>query len=75
MEDIISCGKKNGIRFVWNTLPCCKLEAAKIYIPIGFHYNIIIKNENLPLLEYELLKCRCVSKIFHVFNYSAKSKF
>ena len=46
MEDIISCGDKNGKKFIWNTLPCFKLETAKIDILIGFHYNIIIKNEN-----------------------------
>ena len=74
MEDIISNDELNGIKFVWNTLPRSREDATKIVVPIGFHYNPIIKNENLALLEYEPLKCRCGSIISPLFNYSTRSK-
>ena len=74
MEDIISNDELNGIKFVWNTLPCTRADATKIVVPVGFHYNPIIKNENLSLLEYEPLKCRCGSIISPLFNYSTRSK-
>ena len=74
MEDIISNDELNGIKFVWNTLPCSRADATKIVVPVGFHYNPIIKNENLALLEYEPLKCRCGSIISPLFNYSTRAK-
>ena len=74
MEDIISNDELNGIKFVWNTLPRSREDATKIVVPIGFHYNPIIKNENLALLEYEPLKCRCGSIISPLFNYSTRAK-
>ena len=74
MEDIISNDELNGIKFVWNTLPCTRGDATKIVVPVGFHYNPIIKNENLSLLEYEPLKCRCGSIISPLFNYSTRAK-
>ena len=74
MEDIISNDEINGIKFVWNTLPRSREDATKIVVPIGFHYNPIIKNENLALLEYEPLKCRCGSIISPLFNYSTRAK-
>ena len=46
MEDIISNDELNGIKFVWNTLPCSRADATKIVVPVGFHYNPIIANEN-----------------------------
>ena len=74
MEDIFSADEQNGIKFVWNTLPGTRSDATKIVVPVGFHYNPIIKNENLSLLEYEPLKCRCGSIISPLFNFSAKAK-
>ena len=74
MEDIISNDEQNGIKFVWNVLPSSRADATKIVLPVGFHYNPIIKNENLSLLEYEPLKCRCGSIISPLFNYSTRSK-
>ena len=74
MEDIFSSDEQNGIKFVWNTLPGTRSDATKIVVPVGFHYNPIIKNENLSLLEYEPLKCRCGSIISPLFNFSAKAK-
>ncbi len=74
MEDIISNDEQNGIKFVWNVLPSSRADATKIVVPVGFHYNPIIKNENLSLLEYEPLKCRCGSIISPLFNYSTRSK-
>ena len=74
MEDIFSSDEQNGIKFVWNTLPSTRSDATKIVVPVGFHYNPIIKNENLSLLEYEPLKCRCGSIISPLFNFSAKAK-
>ena len=74
MEDIISNDEQNGIKFVWNVLPSSRTDATKIVVPVGFHYNPIIKNENLSLLEYEPLKCRCGSIISPLFNYSTRSK-
>ncbi len=74
MEDIISNDEQNGIKFVWNTLPCSRADATKIVVPVGFHYNPLIKNENLSLLEYEPLKCRCGSIISPLFTYSTRAK-
>ena len=74
MEDIISNDEQNGIKFVWNVLPSSRADATKIVVSVGFHYNPIIKNENLSLLEYEPLKCRCGSIISPLFNYSTRSK-
>ena len=74
MEDILSADEHNGIKFVWNTLPSSRSDATKIVVPVGFHYNPLIKNENLSLLEYEPLKCRCGSIISPIFNFSAKAK-
>ena len=74
MEDILSADEHNGIKFVWNTLPGSRSDATKIVVPVGFHYNPLIKNENLSLLEYEPLKCRCGSIISPIFNFSAKAK-
>ena len=74
MEDILTNDEHNGIKFVWNTLPGSRADATKIVVPVGFHYNPLIKNENLALLEYEPLKCRCGSIISPVFNFSAKAK-
>ena len=74
MEDIISNDELNGIKFVWNTLPCSRADATKIVVPVGFHYNPIIANENLALLEYEPLKCRCGSIISPIFNFSTRAK-
>ena len=74
MEDIITNDELNGIKFVWNSLPSSRGDASKIVVPVGFHYNPIIKNENLSLLEYEPLKCRCGSIISPIFNYSTRAK-
>ena len=74
MEDIISHDEQNGIKFIWNTLPGSRADATKIVVPVGFHYNPIIKNDNLALLEYEPLKCRCGSIISPLYNYSTKAK-
>ena len=43
MEDIFSADEQNGIKFVWNTLPGTRSDATKIVVPVGFHYNPIIK--------------------------------
>ena len=74
MDQMISNDELNGIKFVWNTLPSSRSDATKIIVPVGFHYTPIIKNENLPLLEYEPLKCRCGSIISPLFNYSTRAK-
>jgi protein transport protein SEC23 len=47
----------------------------KIIIPLGFHYTPLIKNENIPLLEYEPLRCRnCNSVISPLFPFSVRGK-
>ena len=74
MKDKIKYDEENGVKFVWNILPNSRSDASKIVVPVGFHYNPLIKNENLSLLEYEPLKCRCGSIISPLFNFSVKSK-
>ena len=67
--------EKNGIKFVWNILPNSRTDMTKIVIPIGFHYTPLIKNENIPLLEYDPLRCRnCSSVISPLFPYSVRGK-
>ena len=73
MEENID--EKNGLKFVWNILPNSRIDMTKIVIPIGFHYTPLIKNENIPLLEYEPLRCRnCNSVISPLFPFSVRGK-
>jgi protein transport protein SEC23 len=67
--------ERNGLKFVWNILPNSRTDMTKIIIPLGFHYTPLVKNENIPLLEYEPLRCRnCNSVISPLFPFSVRAK-
>ena len=67
--------ERNGLKFVWNILPNSRTDMTKIIIPLGFHYTPLIKNENIPLLEYDPLRCRnCNSVISPLFPFSVRGK-
>ena len=73
MEENID--ERNGLKFVWNILPNSRTDMTKIIIPLGFHYTPLIKNENIPLLEYDPLRCRnCNSVISPLFPFSVRGK-
>ena len=50
---------KDGVRFSWNNLPSSKISATKNIVPMCALYSPYKDIENLALVEYEPLRCRC----------------
>lgn len=52
---------QDGVRLVWNNIPCTKLQATRWVLPIGVHYSPYRDLDNLATLEYNPIKCKCGS--------------
>ena len=59
--DFYDLETKDGIRFSWNNLPSSKISSTKNVVPISVQYSPYKDIENLALVEYEPLRCRCKS--------------
>lgn len=57
----------DGVRWSWNVLPCSRLEASRMVIPIGCMYTPLANIQGLPVLEYEPVECRNCRAILNPF--------
>lgn len=57
--DFYSTENNDAIRLSWNNLPSSKMAAMKLVVPPCVLYSPNKDLENLALLEYEPLKCKC----------------
>jgi len=49
---------RNGIRFSWNEWPSSKIDAERAVVPLGCLYSPLKRVENMPILEYEPIRCK-----------------
>jgi protein transport protein SEC23 len=57
----------NGVRWSWNLLPSCRVEQAKMTVPIGCMYTPLKEISGLPVLEYEPLTCKNCRSILNPY--------
>jgi len=49
---------RNGVRFSWNEWPSSKIDAERAVVPLGALYTPLKRLENMPILEYEPIRCK-----------------
>ena len=59
--DFYSLEAQDAVRFSWNNLPSSKITATRAVLPLTCLYSPMKDLENLPLVEYDPLKCKCGS--------------
>lgn len=57
--DFYQMEAQDAVRLVWNNIPSTKLASTRAVLPVGVHYTPYKDLENLAIVEYEPLKCRC----------------
>ncbi|ODV61834.1 GTPase-activating protein SEC23 ASCRUDRAFT_75106 [Ascoidea rubescens DSM 1968] len=49
----------DGVRFSWNTFPPTRVEANRTVVPIGCLYTPLKQREDLPVVNYDPIRCHC----------------
>eukprot|EP00742_Colponemidia_sp_Colp-10_P002689 GILJ01002874.1.p1 GENE.GILJ01002874.1~~GILJ01002874.1.p1 ORF type:complete len:758 (+),score=106.72 GILJ01002874.1:32-2305(+) len=49
---------RDGVRFAWNVWPASRLEATRVVVPMGCVYTPLKDIENLPVVEYDPVRCK-----------------
>jgi protein transport protein SEC23 len=57
--DFYAIENNDAIRLSWNNLPCSKMSVMKLVVPPCVLYSPNKDLENLALLEYDPLICKC----------------
>lgn len=57
--DFYALESQDAIRFSWNNLPSSKMSATRAVIPMSCLYTPMKNLDNLALVEYDCLKCKC----------------
>ncbi|KAM3130641.1 hypothetical protein pb186bvf_017233 [Paramecium bursaria] len=59
--DFYGLESKDAVRMSWNNLPSTKVQLTRAVVPIGVFYSPMKDLENLVVVEYSPLYCRCGS--------------
>ena len=61
MEESYDREQRDGVRFSWNHWPCNKVAAARVVVPVGCMYTPLKEIENMPLVNYMTVECKCTT--------------
>ena len=61
--DYYALEAQDAIRFCWNNLPSSKISATRAVLPLSLLYSPGKDLENMALVEYEPLRCKCSAVI------------
>ena len=73
--DFYAIESTDAVRFSWNHFPNSKASAIKNVVPLSLLYTPNKELDNMILVEYEPLKCRCGAVVnpFCIVDYRTKS--